>query len=335
MNRPEAGHVELSIRDDQAGMRLDRVLTQVLPDYSRVQIRRGITAGDVMVDGINAKPAYRLHPGQRVVCRLTEQRPKAPVPEDIPLDVLYEDDVMAVINKPAGMVVHPARGHWQGTLVSALAYRFNELSAVGGAVRPGIVHRLDRDTTGVIVIAKTDTAHRAIAAQFENRTVQKKYVCLCLGLPDRDRDEIDLPIGKHPYHRVKMAIRRNDRSSKRAQTFYEVVQRFSRVSLLNVHPRTGRTHQIRLHLAHAGYPILCDPLYGRSETLSRSFLFTGRENPTGNESDILLSRHALHAQQIDLVHPTTGQPVHFEAPLPQDITALLELLNAGQTPCVD
>ena len=332
MNRPENGHVELSIRDDQAGMRLDWVLVQSLPAYSRVQIRRGITAGDVKVDGINAKPAYRLQSGQRVVCRLSEQRPTAPVPEDIPLDVLYEDDVMAVINKPAGMVVHPARGHWQGTLVSALAYRFKHLSAVGGSVRPGIVHRLDRDTTGVIVIAKTDTAHRVIASQFEKRTVQKEYICLCFGIPDRDRDEIDLPIGKHPYHRAKMAIRRDDRTSKPAQTFYEVVQRFSRVALLKVRPRTGRTHQIRLHLAHIGYPVLCDPLYGNSESLSRSFLLSGREHPGNDERDILLSRHALHARTIQLAHPTTGKSIQFEAPLPPDIISLLAILNADQTP---
>jgi 23S rRNA pseudouridine1911/1915/1917 synthase len=244
------------------------------------------------------------------------------------LSVLYEDEALAVIDKPSAMVVHPAKGHWQGTLVSGLANHFDSLSSVGGSVRPGIVHRLDRDTTGVILIAKTDEAHRTLAHQFESRSIKKQYVCLCLGRIDRDRDTIDLPIGHHPSNRVKMAIREDGGNPKQASTFYEVMERFRRISYVRVRPKTGRTHQIRVHLAHIGNPVLCDRLYGAMSVVSRSFLLSGRDNLPESERDILLTRQALHAESIEFDHPSSGERLTISAPLPEDICGVVDALRA-------
>jgi 23S rRNA pseudouridine1911/1915/1917 synthase len=217
------------------------------------------------------------------------------------------------------MVVHPARGHWTGTLASALAYHFEQLSSVGGPARPGLVHRLDRDTSGVILVAKTDRAHLELTAQFERRTTEKEYVAIVAGVPDRDRDVIDLPIGIHPYQREKMAIRASHPTARNAETFYEVERRFRGFALVRVLPKTGRTHQIRLHLAHIGCPVLCDRQYGGRSQITLGELIHGREDDC-----VLLARQALHARRLRIKHPETGQPIEFEAPLPDDMTAVLE-----------
>jgi 23S rRNA pseudouridine1911/1915/1917 synthase len=193
--------VEFVVEASQSGWRLDAFLAQHLSDYSRVHLRRAISAGGVQVDGRGAKPAYRLKPGQRVSMVLPELPREAPRAENIPIEILYQDDWMAAVNKPPGMVVHPARGHWSGTLASALQYHLGQLSGIGGPTRPGIVHRLDRDTSGVILVARTDQAHSRLATQFEQRTIEKEYFALVSGQPELDRDLIDRPIGVHPHQR--------------------------------------------------------------------------------------------------------------------------------------
>lgn len=316
--------IELTVQPAEAGWRLDQFLAHYFPKYSRVHLRRVITAGGTRVDSQGGKPAYRLKAGQRVWIVLPEIPREAPQPEEIPLEILYEDDWLAAINKPPAMVVHPARGHWSGTLASALQHHFGgKLSSVGGPTRPGIVHRLDRDTSGVILVAKNDQAHGNLGIQFESRTIQKQYYALVAGNPQRDRDVIDLPIGMHPTHREKMAIRRDDPSSREARTFYEVVERFDGFAAVAVSPKTGRTHQIRVHLDHIGCPVLCDKQYGGRSQITRGEI---RRDPS--DTLVLMDRQALHAQRIRFLHPATGEPIEIEAPLPQDMISVLDELRA-------
>jgi len=314
--------VEIVVTPDHQGERLDWFLAKQFPTYSRVHLRRAINAAGVKVDGKRTKAAHRLKPGERVVIQLPELPREGPQPENIPLTVLYEDDALAVINKPPGMVVHPAKGHWAGTLTSALQYHFNQLSSVGGPTRPGIVHRLDRDTSGLIVVAKEDQAHWRLAAQFEHRTVEKEYFAICAGRPDRDRDYIDLPIGLHPHHREKMAIRRDDPLSRSAVSFYEVLERFDGFATLRIVPKTGRTHQIRVHLTTIGCPVLCDRHYGGRATITRGEIRRQSEDQT-----VLLDRQALHAWRLKFQHPRTNEPLAFEAPLPEDMSNVVAELR--------
>ncbi len=313
--------ITLCVADDEAGARLDAYLARHLSSRSRVQLRRAITAGTVLVDGQRTKAAYRLNAGQTIKLALPDLPRESPLPEAIALDILYEDDQLAAINKPPGMVVHPSRGHLGGTLTNALAHHFAQLSVAGGTARPGIVHRLDRDTSGVLVVAKTDSAHMALAAQFAARTTKKEYLAIVAGVPDRDRDSISQPIGMHPYQREKMAIRENHSTTRDAYTFYEVTERFDGFALLRVTPKTGRTHQIRVHLAHVGYPVLCDRVYG-----GRSRITVG-DICRSKETAVLLDRQALHAHRLQVLHPSTGEPLVFEAPLAPDIQAVLESLR--------
>lgn len=314
--------VELVVDEAGAGQRLDAFLAERFARHSRVQLRRAISAGGVTVDGKHLKAAYRLRLGECVAILVPEVPRQAPKPEAIPLDILYEDDWLIVVNKPPGMVVHPARGHWRGTLASALAHHCDQLSTVGGPARPGIVHRLDRDTSGVIVVAKTDQAHLALSSQFERRTTRKEYLAIIMGRPDRDRDLVNQPIGVHPYQREKMAIRAGHATTREAETFYEVQQRFRGFALILAQPKTGRTHQIRLHLAHIGCPVLCDRLYGGRAQITLGEIISGRE-----DDRVLLDRQALHAQRIRLRHPHTQQEVEFAAPLPADMGEVLRALE--------
>jgi 23S rRNA pseudouridine1911/1915/1917 synthase len=315
--------VELLVQTAQSGWRLDVFLAHYFTDYSRVHLRRVITAGGVSIDGRGGKPAYRLIPGQRVRIVLPEIPRETPRPENIPLDILYEDEHLAVINKPPGMVVHPARGHWSGTLAGALQFHFGgTLSTSGGPSRPGIVHRLDRDTSGVILVARNDIAHAKLARQFNQRTIEKEYFALVSGCPERDRDYIDCPIGFHPHQREKMAIRRDDAQSRPAQTFYEVLERFDGFAALKLLPKTGRTHQIRVHLSHIGCPVLCDRQYSGRSKITRGEI---RRDP--GDSLILLVRQALHARRLKFTHPETGIVLEIEAPLPADIKAVLDELR--------
>lgn len=318
--------VELIVPPEDAGCRLDIFLARHFTDHSRVQLRRVITAGGVRIGDQGGKPSYRLLAGQTIQIHLPPMPAAGPKPEAIPLDVLYEDDWLAVVNKPPGMVVHPARGHWSGTLTSALAHHFSTLSVAGGLTRPGIVHRLDRDTSGAIVIAKNDTAHHRLAAQFAARTIDKQYLAIVVGVPDRDRDVIDRPIGLHPTQRDKMAIRPLDPRSRSAQSFFEVRERFANFALVAIHPKTGRTHQIRVHLASIGHPVLCDAQYGGRHEITRGELQGGKPDEV-----VVLSRQALHAERLSFTHPDDGRMMTIEAPLPEDLSTVLKSLQAASS----
>jgi 23S rRNA pseudouridine1911/1915/1917 synthase len=316
MSQPEP--FDRLVEPEHAGCRLDVFLARQFPEFSRAHLRRGIDAGGVLINERPAKAGQRLKGGDLLRVTLPELPRVGPVPENIPLDVLFEDKHLAAINKPPGMVVHPAKGHWSGTLTAALAFHFQELSGAGGPTRPGIVHRLDRDTSGVVVVAKSDAAHYALAEQFAARTVEKEYFAIVVGSMDRDRDLIDMPIGPHPYQREKMAIRRDHVSSRPAQTMYEVAERFAGFTALRVRPKTGRTHQIRVHMAAISCPVLCDKQYGGRAEITRGEL---RRQP--DDRTIMLARQALHALRITLAHPVSGERLTFEAPLAADLLAVL------------
>jgi 23S rRNA pseudouridine1911/1915/1917 synthase len=302
-----------------------------LPAFSRATLQRAIDAGHVLVDDGIAKPSLRLRTGNDVVVRQIEVPREGPAPQNIALSILHEDDAIIVVDKPAGMIVHPAKGHWEGTLASALAHHFGTLSGRGGPTRPGIVHRLDRDTSGVIVVAKNDQVHDALSAQFKSREVEKEYLAIVVGAPDRDRDVINEPIGDHPTHREKKAIRREDASARPAVTEYEVIERFTGFAFLRARPRTGRTHQIRIHLAHVGHPVLCDRLYGGRALLSERELVP-REKPSEQPDQILLDRQALHAHRLAVEHPIRRVRMTFEAALPADILKTLDALRHWRKP---
>ena len=319
-----AAPLDVVVLPEQSGLRLDAFLAQQFPHYSRVHLRKVIHAGGVLVNGAKVRSAYRLKAGHLVQIHLPDLPQEGPQPEDIPLEILYEDEHLAAINKPADMVVHPAKGHWRGTLTAALAHHFQQLSDVGGPARPGVVHRLDRETTGVIVIAKTNRAHFELSSQFEQRVTEKEYRAIVVGRVDRDRDLLDFPIGVHPYQREKMAIRSDHPTSREAQTFYEVLERFDGFASVRVMPKTGRTHQIRVHMAHIHCPVLCDRQYGGRCELTR-----GELHHT-DDSAVLLKRHALHAYSLKIRHPVTRTPLEFVAPLPNDMQSVLDELRASR-----
>jgi 23S rRNA pseudouridine1911/1915/1917 synthase len=305
---------------EDEGARIDSYLARLLPDYSRTTIRQAISQGKVTVDGRIIKGAFRLRAGHCVAVDSIQKKLGGPQPESIQLNIVYEDEHLIVVNKPPGMVVHPARGHWSGTLASALVHHCQVLSTVGGPSRPGIVHRLDRDTSGVIIAAKSDLAHLRLAEQFEKRTTKKTYLALVRGAFDRDRDRIEQPIGKHPYQREKMAIRAEHATSRDATTEFVVAKRLGRFTLIEVHPLTGRTHQIRVHLAHQGTPVLADRLYAGHSMITSADL-------GGEGTDVVLDRQALHAFRLELDHPATQERMIFEAPLPSDMKRAIAILE--------
>lgn len=314
--------INLIVTDEEDHERLDAFLVRHFPKFSRVKLQRAITSKNVLIDNQKAKSSTRIKPGQVVRFLAPQPEPEGSIPEDIPLDILFEDEHLVAINKPPFMVVHPAKGHWSGTLTAALAFHFKQLSGVGGPTRPGIVHRLDRDTSGVILIAKTDQAHVALSSQFENRTVEKQYFAIVSPAPDKDRDMIDKPIGAHPYQREKKAIREGHSTSRSATSFYEVIERFQGFASVLVKPKTGRTHQIRVHLAHVGTSVLCDRLYSGRARLALKDL-TRREN----DDEVLLERQALHAQSIKFAHPVTKEKIEVNAALPADIEKTLAAIR--------
>jgi 23S rRNA pseudouridine1911/1915/1917 synthase len=319
--------VQITISEAEDGHRLDVLLSLHFHEYSRGHLRRVITAGGVNIDGRGGKPAYRVRTGQQVRVSLPEIPRQAPRPEEIPLEILYEDEDLVVVNKPPGMVVHPARGHWTGTLASALQFRFGpSLSSSGGPQRPGIVHRLDRDTSGAILVARTDQAHARLAAQFQTRAIEKEYFAIVVGNPDRDSDVINRAIKVDPRIREKMTtVADGAKDSRPAQTFYTVVERFDGFATMKVLPKTGRTHQIRVHLAYAGFPVLCDRAYGHRAEITRGELRRDREDST-----LLLGRQALHARRLKFLHPRTGATIEVEAPLSADILGVLEEMRLSR-----
>jgi len=300
--------------------RVDKYLHSRFIDFSRVMIQEIIKAGDVRVNGKIVKPSFKLSPGDKIDLELPELPSKEIQPEDIPLNIIYEDQDLIVLNKQADMIVHPARGNTHGTLVNALVFYSDKLSSGTGEFRPGIVHRLDRDTTGVMVVAKNDTAQCKVAKQFERRRIKKSYLAIAHGTPELTADRINAPLGVHPRIRVKYAIR--PQIGKEAITFYQVVEGFRGFSLLRLSPKTGRTHQIRVHLSYIKHPIVGDDMYGGK--LVYPWQLQDAE-PAPQEP--VINRPALHASTLEFKHPTTSEVVKFEAPLPEDMQNLLDLLR--------
>ncbi len=323
---PELSQVatEFQVKARMEGKRIDAYLSSRYPDYSRSVIQKVIEAGAVLVNGQTIKASYKVRLDDLIRIWLPELADEAPVPEDIPIAVVHEDPAFTVVNKGAGMVVHPAKGHWKGTLVNALQFHYDTLSTVGGELRPGIVHRLDRDTTGLLLVAKDDLAHRNLALQFEQRTIHKEYLAICAGVPERDSDYIERTIGFHPTNREKMAIRNPEDGGKVAVTYYEVVEKFRGYALVRCKPQTGRTHQIRVHLAHVGLPIVADKAYSGRDRLTLDDLLG---STSVDPPPVLIDRQALHAQTLRLAHPLHGNPLEFHAPLPADMQRTLEALR--------
>ena len=321
---------EHTVAEHEHGERIDAMCALLLDAYSRVFLRKVIQEGGATVDGESVKPSFRVRAGQRVELMLPPPPADGPQPEDIPLDVIYEDEALIAINKPPGMVVHPAKGNWRGTLASALAHRFQQLSDVGGPTRPGIIHRLDRDTSGVILVAKTNAMHLKLSEQFEQRSIQKEYIAISVGRIELDRDCIRQPIGPHPYQRDKMAIRKDHPESRDAETFYEVVERFRGFCLVKLHPKTGRTHQIRVHLDYIGSPVLCDRLYAGHARITRGEIRRRQLHglpPEPGDDQVVLERQALHAHRIAFEHPISGAQLELVSPLPADMLLTLGLLR--------
>ncbi len=307
--------------------RLDLYLVSMFSDYSRSVVQRVIDAGGVSVNEKPAKASYRVRHGDRIRIEKPEPTHPTPLPEDIALDILYEDEFLAAVNKPSDMVVHPAKGHWSGTLVNALRFHFDRLSGANGDYRAGIVHRLDRDTSGVILIAKEEQTHRDLSALFERRKIFKEYIALTAGVLDHDSDYIEGRIAHHPHDRVKMMVLDGDDEDddgKDAVSYYEAIERFRGFSYCRIQPRTGRTHQIRVHLASIGNPVLADKVYGGRDCLRLSDLTAG----IGAEQDeVLIGRQALHAHRLRLQHPRRGNILDLEAPLPTDFQKALTALR--------
>ncbi|HVS34248.1 MAG TPA: RluA family pseudouridine synthase [Gemmataceae bacterium] len=324
----ESRVVELTANCRFDGTRLDQYLAGSFSDLSRSVVRRVIDAGGVSVNGKPAKASYRVRHGDHIRVVPPPPTHPEPVPEDIPLEILYEDECLAVVNKPADMVVHPAKGHWSGTLVNALRFHFGQLSNLSGDYRPGVVHRLDRDTSGVILIAKQDTAHRDLSMQFETRKIFKEYMALTAGVLDRDSDYIEGRIGHHPNDRIKMTIAdEEDEDARDACSYYEVIERFRGFTFCRIQPRTGRTHQIRVHLASVGCPVLADKIYSGRDRLRLSDLAPLAE---GAKDEELLTRQALHAHRLRFRHPHKGNLLEIEAPLPDEFRRTLAALRKNR-----
>jgi 23S rRNA pseudouridine1911/1915/1917 synthase len=300
--------LDLLVGEDEAGLRLDQALAS-LAGVTRAQARRWIDEGRARLGGGAARPAQRVTAGDRIEAEPPDPVAAAPAPEPIELAVLYEDADLIVVDKPAGLVVHPAPGHPGGTLVNALLHHCGDLAGIGGVLRPGIVHRLDRGTSGVLVAAKSDAAHASLAAQFQDHSIERVYLAIVRGVPSADEGRVERAIGRHPRDRKRMSV--HGTAARRAATRWRVRERFAARghALLEVRPEAGRTHQIRVHLAASGLPIAGDPVYGR-----------------GHRSELPIGRPALHAASLGFRHPRSGERLHFEAPPPADFRAALAWL---------
>lgn len=311
------------------GWRIDHYLARLFPNYSRGIFQRAIEAEAVLLNGLPVKPSRRLRVNDRLDVALREQPDDTLEPEDIPLTIIFEDDSLAVINKPADMVTHPSKGNFKGTLAAAVQFHFNQLSDIAGQMRPGIVHRLDRDTTGVILIAKSNQTHHRLSAQFERREVHKEYRAIVRGELDRHSDRIETHIRVHPKVREKMITCGPEEGARQAVTDYEVLERFRGYTYVRLLPHTGRTHQLRVHMLHIGHPIVSDHLYAGQRELRLADLFSAdtlaSDRPAADIT--LISRQALHAFRLEVRHPVTDRPLVFQADLPEDIERTLEALR--------
>ena len=304
-----------TVAPEQAGTRLDTYIAGCT-GLSRSAAARLIEEGFVTVEGDRVPKKYAVHAAQTVALTLPEPAPCRAEAENIPLDIVFEDRSILVVNKPKGMVVHPAPGNYTGTLVNALLHHCRgELSGIGGVIRPGIVHRIDKDTSGLLVVAKTDAAHTALAAQIKEHAVVREYSALAIGGFPTDAGTVSLPIGRHPVDRKKMAVLPPGPGAREAVTHYRVLERFGGVTHLSLTLETGRTHQIRVHMSHLGHPLLGDTVYG------------GGKTPFEKRHAALLSGQTLHAGALTLTHPDTGERMRFTCPLPAYFEKLLALLR--------
>ncbi len=317
--------------------RVDLYLKDRLPDFSRAMLQKLVKSGAVIVNERPAKSSTTLRAGDVLRVTVPKLAPPESLPENIPLDIVHEDDQFIALNKQAGLIVHPARGHWSGTLINALLYHAQQthstLSTGSDPWRPGIIHRLDRDTTGLILIAKTDEAHWRIAGQFERRTIRKTYLAIVHGEFELESDLIDAPLAVHAKIRERYAVRRD--IGKPAQTVYTVKERFKGYTLLELAPKTGRTHQLRVHCAHIGHPIVGDTMYGGRQIVEEDIVpktqntkrKTQNSPPTAPAGAPLIERQALHAYRLQFVHPSKFTRMHLEAPMPGDMAHICELLR--------
>ena len=303
---------EVVVTAGESPQRLDRCLWTKLHGPSRAKIQRWIGSGKVFVNGEPRRAAHKVRPGDRIRIAIPPPEPTALRAEAIPLYILYEDDHLLVVNKPAGLVVHPAPGHRRGTLVNALLHHCGALKEIGGRERPGLVHRLDKDTSGVLVVAKTELAHRALIAQFKAHTIERRYLALVAGRVVRRQGEIALAIGRDRLHRKKFSVR--TARPKASATQYRVLEQFADAALVEVTPLTGRTHQIRVHFAAIHHPVLGDALYGRARRAA--------------DAGPPIARQMLHAQSLGVVHPATGQFMRWDAPPPDDMAAAIDWFAA-------
>ena len=317
---------------EDAGKRLDQFLATKLADTSRARIQQLIEKSEVLIDNAPAKASLRLKGGEQITVRSAPHAPPLrAMPEDIPLDIVYEDDDLAIINKPAGMMVHAGAGATEdarnrGTLVNALLHRFGALSEVGGELRPGIVHRLDRETSGLMAVAKNDEMHRRLARQFSRREVHKTYLALVHGWPKRDQGTVQSSISRDLKRRTRMTVRRS--GGREAVTHYKVTRRiespYGKFALLEVTIETGRTHQIRVHLSSIGHPIVGDTLYGAPAQLQ---VESGKTRAAGIPKTIIPTRNFLHSGALELMHPRTGEKLLFSRPMPQELECFLSQLT--------
>ncbi len=298
----ERERYSFKITDGDAGKRLDKFLVERLPkEFSRAHIQKLVAGGHIILDGDVGKNSHKLNIGETVDITIPAPVASFMEPEDIPLEIVYEDGDLLVVDKPADMVVHPAPGNYNGTLVNALLHHCKNLSGIGGVAKPGIVHRIDKGTSGLLLVAKNDGAHKALAKQFKNKTIQRVYIAVVKGKIELDNGMVELPIGRSPKDRKKMIVKFED--SKDALTTYKVLERFKDSTLLELVLGTGRTHQIRVHMAHIGHPLIGDEKYGHAD---------------------LIGRPALHARTIGFIHPKTGKYMEFSSDLPDDIVKLIK-----------
>ncbi len=308
-----------AVKDENSGERLDAFLASAA-DMSRSAAARLIEGGKVRVNGKESTKKYAVKAGDSIEIEMPEPEEYDAEPENIPLDVIYEDDWIIVINKPSGMVVHPAPGNYSGTLVNALLYHCKDsLSGIGGVMRPGIVHRIDKDTSGLLVVAKNDEAHAALSEELKYHGIVREYEALVRGGFSEDKGTIDYPISRHPVDRKKMAVILSpDKTAREAITHYTVLERFGEVSHLSLRLETGRTHQIRVHMSYTGHPLLGDEVYQKTKTAFE------KKHPQ------LFDGQALHARRLELTHPKTGERMSFECDLPSNMLKALEILKKGQ-----
>ncbi|HPE69076.1 MAG TPA: RluA family pseudouridine synthase [Thermotogota bacterium] len=307
--------LEYRVGAEESGIRLDRFVNAHTPDWvSRSLVQKAIREGHVWVDGSGKKPSFLVRSGQVVALEVPAPRVTQILPQNILLHVLYEDGDILVVNKPPGMLVHPVPHQVEGTLVNALLFHCKGLARVGGEERPGIVHRLDKDTSGVLVVSKNDAAHQHLSKQFHDRLNQKQYLALLSGALEKDQGKIDYPLGRNPHHRLKMMV---DYSGKEALTFFEVLRRFSAgATLVRLTIKTGRTHQIRVHCKNIGHPVLGDPIYGNSQP----------DMQLAEKIHVALNRQMLHSFHLGITHPRTGKWMDFYAPLFDDFKEVLRAL---------